>query len=227
VPIAHYEREFGRELFGYPSDVMKQYLQHFRGDAKNFVRALAVAARVWEQYSAAAKRYENEREELAWSSAYLLYAINANFISTRLFLEGFIAPSGNLARQAVESIATGVLLAFPVTGAYRDWKKHHPFEHKALDRLARNAKHCGAKPDSVRALAAQAKFFDNYSHPSRLAVAAMWKPTVANLPDEGWNIGALFVESYLKQYRQEMGNRISLCGLISNSIAGTQATLKL
>jgi hypothetical protein len=216
---------FERELLGSPTEVMQQYLTYFKEDANTFVNGLHETTNIWDQYANMAVKRENQQEELMWSAAYFFNAINSTLVSTRLFLSGYIAPSGNLARQALESLAFAVLLAFQNTGTYREWKKGHASEHKALGRLARNAKHCGVNVDNTRELDRQAKWFDQYSHPSRLALATIWMPSCQEYPEGGWNVGALFVEQHLEQYRKEMVNRVSLAGLLTNTIAGTHAEL--
>jgi hypothetical protein len=193
---------------------MKQYLTHFADGARDFGIGLEAAGQIWETYVAANTQ---QRPEVTWSAAYFLNAINCTLISTRLFLEGYIVASGNQARQSVESLAFGVLLPFPRTGAYRDWDAGKNIEHTALERLGRNAEHCGTKRQNVHALRRQAKWFDRYSHPSRLALASAWVPN----SDEGWSLGSVFIEQNLKEYRKEMVNRISMTRLLANTIAGT------
>lgn len=136
-------------------------------------------------------------------------------------------PAGNQARYAVESLAFGVLLAFPDTGAYREWKKGHDIEYKALDRLARNAPHCGMDKKAVEDLKEQIKCYDKYSHPSREALKSIWLPPCQQHPDGAWNVGAVFVEGDLEEYRQEMENRLRLAQLIAHTIAGAYVTLGL
>lgn len=221
-----YETLIRNELFGSPTDtVMRQYLAHFETDIVSFIRGLTKAGNVWEQYSVVANKREDSQEELVWSAAYFLNAINSALVSTRLFLSGFLVPSGNMARQALESVAFGVLLPFPKTGAYRDWKEGRVIEHKAFERLSRNADHCGVERKSVQALMDQAQWFDHYSHPSRMTLSAILLPPTDEYPHGQWNIGAQFVEQHLDQYRKEMGNRISLADLLTNTIAGTHTAL--
>jgi hypothetical protein len=208
-----------QELLGAPTPVMHQYLQHFSEGARAFLKGLASAIDVWDVYvSAGAKA---ERPAVTWSAAYFFNAINCALISTRLFLEGYVVASGNQARQAVESVAFGALLPFPATGAFRDWSAGREIEHTALERLVRNAENCGTKRKDIEALRQQAKWFDRYSHPSRLALASAWVPD----SDTGFNLGALFVEGNLTQYKKEMVNRVSMTRLLHHTIFGTQREL--
>ncbi len=216
---------FERELLGSPTRVMRRFLAHFETDTRQFIKDIAMAARVWEQFGAVAKRREQQQKELMFSSAYFLNAINAALVSTRLLLSGYIVPAGNQARYAVESLAFGVLLVFPATGAYRDWKKGHEVEYKALDLLARNARHCGVDKKDVEKLKAQIKCYDKYSHPSGVALKSIWIPPCQQYPNGVWNIGAVFVEGDLEEYRREVENRLRLAQLIAHTIAGTHAEL--
>uniref|UniRef100_E6QQ32 Uncharacterized protein n=1 Tax=mine drainage metagenome TaxID=410659 RepID=E6QQ32_9ZZZZ len=142
-----------------------------------------------------------------------------------MFLSGYFVPSGNLARQSIESLAFASLLPFPATGAYKKWKAGHADEYKAVGNLARNAKHTGMIKDNVHNLSEQAKWFDQFSHASRIGLATIFLPPNDEYPEGVWNVGAVFVEDYLEQYRKEMSNRISLTDLLSNAIAGTHAAL--
>lgn len=210
--------EFTRELMCNSTPVMDRYLTHFKADADKFISGLIRAAEIRDSYSTSESLGDTQcAEGLAWSKVYFLYAINCALISTRLFLSGYLVASGNQARQAVESIAFGILLPFPNTGAYRQLKAGHDIEHKALEWLVRNAAHCGTATSKVEKLRKQAKFFDMYSHPSRLALASTW----GNNLDHGFTLGAAYIPGYLPQYRKEMTNRVSLTHLISGSIAGT------
>jgi hypothetical protein len=191
--------EFSSELLGSRSAVMDLYLEHFANDGNNFISGLVNAMRAWNEYSESQSE-ERAAEAFAWSQMYFLNAVNCALISTRLFLSGYLVASGNQSRQAVESIAFGILLPFPKTGAYREFRAGHNIEHKAMEWLVRNAAHCGTTRQNVEAFRKQAQFFDKYSHPSRLGSASTWG---GNL-DNGFTLGAAFVPDYLPQYRKEM-----------------------
>jgi len=215
---------FERELLDAPTEVMRQYLEHFEDDARKFISETATAGRVWEKFGAVAKE-RPQQMELTWATAYFLNAINSILVSTRLLLSGHIVSSGNQARHAAESLAFGVLIAVPATGAYRNWEKGDNFEHKALEWLVRNAEHCGLDKENVKTLKEQIKCYDKYSHPSREALKAIWIPPCQRHPDGAWNVGAVFVEGDLEEYRLEMGNRRCLEKWISNTIASVYETL--
>jgi hypothetical protein len=214
------DTQLTQELLGSPSPVMRQYLEHFASDANTFISGLSTAMTAWNKYYAA-KSPDKNCEAIAWSQVYFLNTVNCALISTRLFLSGYLVASGNQSRQAVESLAFGILLPFPKTGAYRRFAAGHSVEHKSMDWLVRNADHCGTTRKNVEALRKQAKFFDMYSHPSRLGLASAWG---SNL-DNGFALGAVYVPDYLPQYRKEMANRLSLTKLINGSIRGTQREL--
>jgi hypothetical protein len=216
-----YRSEFSNEVFGAPSAVMGQYLEHFENNASNFIKGLAGAMDACTEY-AGLHAEPQCAEGFAWSQVHFLNAINCALISTRLFLSGYLVASGNQSRQAIESLAFGVLLPFPKTGAYREFKLGHDIEHKALQWLARNATHCGTTRANVEAVSKQAKFFDKYSHPSRLALASAWGRNL----DHGLSLGAVYVPGYLPQYKKEMTNRVSLTRLLSGTIKGTQRELQ-
>lgn len=212
---------FARELLDAQTDVMREYLVHLNKEVRVFIATLAQAARCWENYGKQAVERENKHEELVWSTAYFLNAINAALVSTRLFLSGYLVPSGNQVRYSIESLAFAVLLAFPDTGAYSEWQKGHVIEHKAVERLIRNAGNCGLNEQSVKSLDTHAKWYDSYSHPSRLSLASVWYPN-----EKGpWMVGGFFAKEHLEQYRHEMAGRISVAELLINAICGTHARL--
>lgn len=215
------ESVFDSELLGQPTTVMQQYLVHFENDSKAFITRLVEAADSLRQLIDASSQLRLTRPDLIWSMSYFHNAIDATLVSTRLFLSGYLVPSGNMARHALESMAFGILLAFPETGAYREWEMGRNIEYKAIQNLMKHAKHCGVIKNNVEMLKKQAEWFDHFSHPSRPALAAAWNPD----DGEGWNVGAIFIERHLPKYQQEMDNRTSLAGLLANAIAGTHARL--
>jgi len=217
-----YPKILASELLDAPTEVMYRYLAHFEGDAYEFIGKLAQAANVWEQFQAVAAKHEEKKPELTWSTAYFLNAVSAALISTRLFLSGYIVPSGNQARHAIESMAFGVLLCFPRTGTFQQWSKGRNIEYKALELLAKHAEHCGVNKVDAESLRKQAKWFDQYSHPSRLALSGV---VLKPVQQGAWNLGALFVDDHLPQYRQEMANRVSSAELLGHTIAGAHAAL--
>jgi hypothetical protein len=216
-----FEAIFKRELLEAPTEAMQKYLSHFDKDVEEFIGDLAQAARSWVNYHRQAVATEETHEELVWSAAYFLNAINSILTSTRLFLAGYLIPSGNQVRFSIESLAFAVLLAFPATGTYSEWQEGHNLEHKAVERLGRNAVNCGVTKDSIKTLYEQAKWYDIYSHPSRESLASVWYPR-----SEGpWMVGGFFAEEHLEKYRQEMAGRISVAKLLINAICGTHARL--
>lgn len=216
-----FESVFESELLGQPTTVMEQYLLHFEDHSKTFIARLVKAADSLRKFSDTPSQLQSTRPNLTWSMSYFHNAIDATLVSTRLLLSGYLVPSGNMARHALESMAFGILLAFPETGAYREWEKGYDIEYKAIQSLIKNAGYCGVIKENVETLKKQAAWFDHFSHPSRPALAAAWNPD----DGAGWNVGAIFIERHLPKYRQEMDNRISLAGLLTNAIAGTHARL--
>ena len=210
------------EVIGEPTQTMREYLSHFGGEANEFIDGLTHTAEVWERYGSVSPTKADHKEALAFSGAYFLNAINAALISTRLLLSGYLIASGNQARQAVESLAFGVLLPFPNTHAYRDWKAGHSIEHKSLERLAKNAVTCGLNQRAAQELAKQARWFDQCSHPSRLAVATLFDSS----SEHGWQVGSSFVLERLPYYKKEIHNRVSLARVVGRTIVGTATTLK-
>jgi len=138
----------------------------------------------------------------------------------RLLLSGYLIPSGNQSRHSVESMAFGVLLPFPNTHAFHDWDGEKSVEHKALERLSRNAETCGVSKSATQEVAEQAKWFDQFSHPSRIALATL------SDPEHGFSIGSSFVLGRLPFYKKDVDNRVSLARLIGRTMVGTATSLK-
>jgi hypothetical protein len=113
--LVDYRSEFSGELLGTPSAVMGRYLEQFGNNASDFINGLAGAMTACTAY-AALQAAPPSAEGFAWSQVHFLNAINCTLISTRLFLSGYLVASGNQSRQAIESLAFGVLLPFPKTG---------------------------------------------------------------------------------------------------------------
>jgi hypothetical protein len=60
------------------------------------------------------------------------------------------------------------------------WKRGNRLEYKALEYLSRskNAKLCGVNGVAAQELKNQAKWFDDFSHPSKSALTSVWVPGV-------------------------------------------------
>jgi hypothetical protein len=215
--------QIAHEVIGEPTETMRRYLSHFGGEADSFIGQLTAAAETWEKYSSikSTKHTEEHTRALGISGAYFLNSINAALVSMRLLLSGFLIASGNASRHGVESLAFGILLPFPNSHAFRDWDEGKGIEHKAIERLIRNAETCGVRKGAVQELAKQAKWFDQFSHPSRIAIANLSDPDT----EPGFFIGSTFVEKRLPFYKKDADNRISLAKFIDNTIRGTAASL--
>lgn len=212
---------FHDEVYAGSHQVFLSFLKHFDRDAEEFVNRLTLAAKVWLSF----ERAKGEREELAWASAFFLNSINSTATSVRLFLTGYIVPSGNLVRHALESLAMGIMLPVPETGCYEDFRAERAIEHKAIERLRRNADHLDANREAIQNLLEVAGWYDQYSHPSRLSLG-MATISVGSDGLPQFSVGAEYSSDKIEQYKKEMLGRMSLAELIGNAIAGSHATLK-
>jgi hypothetical protein len=216
-PAPDFESVFREVIFGRDEAISKQFLEHFSGYAKEFHTQITIAANVWLAF----QRVAGDRKDLAYTSGYFLNCINCAAISVKLLLNGYLVPSGNLCRNAIESLAIAILISVPETRCFELLMEGKEFAHQSVYLLQKHAALVGVKPEAIGSLITNYKFFHQYSHSSLLSLSSVI------ISPEASNIGAVFVGDRLDGYTTELENRINLAKLITNGIAGLHTFLGL
>jgi hypothetical protein len=124
-----------KELTSDDSEVRRDYLKLFEGDAKAVADAMATAFIKWREFDNGVKGDEKR----AHVSALVYAAITLHVLSTKLFISGQTVAAGNLFRQVIESIALALLCSgkdldvlkrfmedrYSSSDAVRDVLRHH------------------------------------------------------------------------------------------------------
>lgn len=198
------------------AEIRAEYFKHFKPDIEKFIDAMTSAFLEWR----ALDNNIHDDERRAYVSGLVHTSITLHLLSLKLFVSGHTVAAGNLMRQVIESIALALLCAgknlgileqfmegtYRTNNAIRDVKKHSPF--------------LMLKQDGVSALADSQKFYHQYSHPTRLTLAAGISWT-----EKGLYVGASFDEGKLEAYSKEINSRVGLAEVFVNFIHAVNANL--
>lgn len=160
-------------------------------------------------------------DKRAYTSALVHLAINTHIISMKLFLSGHAVAAGNLSRQVVESIALALVCSGKDLGILEQFMERKYSTNNAVRDVLRHAKKLMLNRDGVKTLRDTQKFYDNYSHPSHLAIAT----GMSFSERSGAYIGAAFDKGKLKEYTKEARGRVNLAKIFPNFIDGVIANV--
>lgn len=204
-----FAKTFEKLLFGADDSVQNNFLHHFADDVKQFQSNITKAAYVWLGFH----RKKGSRRDIDAASLYLFNSINCLATSMRLFLRGYIVPSGNLCRNVLESIAVASLISEPKTKCFEKLERGEEFANKSLNWMRKHADLLGYTTEGVAVLIKFYEFFHHYSHPSMASLGSI-------VMDEDGPLvfGGIFAGDRLEEYKKEMEIRIDLANLIANTV---------
>ncbi len=132
----------------------------------------------------------------------------------KLLVSGHIVASGNLFRQVIETISLTLLCSNKSTGVLLKFLDDKYSSTKAVGQVARDWKKLSLNKDAANALKEGRKFYDLYSHPTKLTIAAF-----LNFSNVIHYVGASFDEEKTQEYEKEFSGRCSLGSQFENFIA--------
>ncbi len=201
-----------KEVLQENTDIRDRFMKHFQDDVTTSIENIAKAYHKWEEFDSEV----GEHEQKATVSALLFYVINAQINSLRLLLTGYLVASGNLMRHAIEALPVAILCS---NGNHTYFQKfiHNKFSvNKALDRLSKNSTKFGVHRTAVEKFKRGRKFYDQYSHPTRLSVVS-----VISLTKKGeLYVGPSFDEGKLDAYKKEFKTRSNFTENLVSAIDG-------
>ncbi len=198
-------------------DVRAEYLKHFGDDTKKFSEVMAQAFMKWRSLDAEIQG----NDKRAYISALVLLAINFHILSMKLFLSGHAVAAGNLSRQVVESIALALVCSGKDLGILEQFMEGKYSTKNAVRDVSRHAEKLMLNSDGVKVLRDTQKFYDNYSHPSQLAIAT----GMSFSKKSRVYIGAAFDKGKVKEYIKETRSRVALAKIFPNFIDGVIANV--
>ena len=198
-------------------DVQAEYLKLFEAEAQEFSDSMAQAFMKWRSLDAGLMG----NDKRAYISALVLLAINFHILSMKLFLSGHAVAAGNLSRQVVESIALALVCSGKNLGILEQFMEGKYSTKNAVRDVLRHAEKLMLNSDGVKALRDTQKFYDNYSHPTQLAIAT----GMSFSEKSGVYIGAAFDKGKVKAYTKEARSRVALAKIFPNFIDGVIANV--
>ena len=218
-----------KEIFNPNEPIVNEFSKHFSAELLEFAENFSIAYKKYLEFDRLLKSTKNEQKGLVLGLTYLF--LDNLFTSIKLFILGYQIPAGNLMRQVTEGIALASLcsLVDPITvntdkkkrkikeiHFYNNFLKDTPNarSHLAVKHLELNAKKYGISDDAITALKNQKKIFNNYSHPSILAISTI----VSDEHPGKIFMGGGFDKEKIDQYKIELTNRIRVCAILPNVI---------
>lgn len=186
-------------------DTRRQFVQHFSSEIDDFIVNLT---RVYHRMQQMVARVPHDSRS-AWADEFLFTAFNTLLTSFHLLISGLNAPSGNLMRHYGEAVAMALLLSHRQIATFTliDKEPEQFPVHKALDvvKRKRNTTLLGIDGPGWKKFDKLMSFYNQYSHPSALAVSSGH-----SFSSPGFRqIGGDFDKKKLDGYRKEINLRIS------------------
>lgn len=211
-----YESAFGKirtEVKGDVSAVNEEFLEYFDKEAELFIAKMTHAFLKWTDLDVLAA--ENEKKQ--YVSSLVFSAITQQIVSLRLFLSGYIVAAGNLQRQVLETIALALLSSSKELDILDKFIKDNYSTNNAVRDALKHHSKLGVNENSLKILREARDFYHNYSHPTRLTIAAHLR-----FSDEGhaWYVGASFDKGKIDKYRKEVDGRVGIAGIFENFVQG-------
>lgn len=159
-----------RELNIFEQDVLADFKDNYGSQIDQFVQNMAASYSEWSRLDNDVK----DKEEVAYFSSVLFWAFSSLLHSFKLFCHGYQIPAGNLMRQCVEAIAFSVYATDKSNSAMKNLRDGKISTNKAVAKLNKThvIKKLGLNKEAVKTMVEAQKFYDQFSHPSRMTIAS-------------------------------------------------------
>lgn len=201
------------EIFDHDKEIEDEFLKHFKDDVSRFVD---VITKVWEKWDGFEKTIE-KHEQKAYVAAFFLHTINSLIISVRLLILGYAVASGNMARQALESVCMAILCSRGDLQYFKNIRNGRYHAHRATNDILERPKKFKVNEEGVKAIRDSIRFYHKYSHPSLLGLTSHVSFEQQNVV----YIGASFDKNKIEGYRKEIAQRTNFASVLINIIEGT------
>ena len=210
-------RIVSEELLGDTDQAREQYLSHFRPELEEFVAAMASIYLHWKEFD----KTVGGSEERAHISALLYGTMNSHVVSMKLLISGYLIPSGNTQRQALESAAMALLCSKPELGFLKRYMEEKYSTNKAVRDVVKHHEALHLNKSALKTLVKKRSFYDKFSHPTFMTLAS-----VLGLSKPGpLFFGSSFDEGKLSAYAKEIRSKLSFARIINNIIDGAWQNL--
>jgi len=208
------KENISKELFENDTEVLNNFRSHFKAEIDEFINETVSAYGEWENWDSKI----NGDEQKAYVSAFIFNAINILTISTKLFIQGYIVPSGNLVRTAMESCAMAILCSNKSLSYFEKIKNNTFKANQSVNIVESNADSLGIARDNFREFKTHWSFYHNYSHASLLTISAQ----VSFSESSRLYFGSIFDKEKIGEYKKELRGRIHIIRNFENIIKGIE-----
>ena len=157
----------------------------------------------------------------AYISGLVHAAITLHIVSLKLFLSGHMAPSGNVFRQVIESIALALLCSCRELNVLSAFMRGRYSSKNAVRDVVRNWKTLGLIDGASTQLEESQRFDGQYSHVTRLTLA-----NLISFSEPHAYVGVAFYPEKVDAYRKEFRGRVGLAEVMANAIAAVKVNLR-
>lgn len=221
--------EIVKEFYHDNSEVINEFTVHFSKEILEFAELFSEAYKKYLELNRLIKDTENKQKAYVVGITYFL--LDNLLTSVKLFIMGYVIPSGNLMRQVIESVALATLCSLKdkiqISIKKKKTKNIHFYtsfiNHKpeaksflALKHLEMNYDNLGINKDAINALKKSRTFYHHYSHPGEFSLAS----TISFEKPGNLFIGGSFDSGKIDEYKKELAQRINFCKILPNIIAG-------
>lgn len=207
-----------KELFENDMAVINNFKSHFKNEIEKFITEAVNACREWKKWDSKI----NKDDQKAYISSFIFNAINTLIISTRLFLQGYMVPSGNLVRTAMESCAMAILCSNKRLPFFEQIRSNSFKASQSVSTVASHADSLGISKDNFTGFIKHWKFYHNYSHATLLTITAQ----VSFSEGSRLYLGSIFDKEKIGDYKKELIERIHFVENLENIIRGIEDNLK-
>ncbi|MEW6615711.1 MAG: hypothetical protein AB1401_09630 [Thermodesulfobacteriota bacterium] len=187
-----------------------QFMDSFKGEVSAFIDGLTDAFYKWEEYDS---KIDTDIRK-AYVSAFLYNAIDSLTLSMKLFLSGYIIPSGNLLRYTLESLCLAILCSDKSLPYYEKIEQNKFSANAALNCVLKNAEKLNIIKESIETLKGIYEYNHNYSHATLLSLYHIFSKRGEQYFGPSFDKGKMVI------YKKETETRVNLAKVFSNIIEG-------
>ena len=206
------------ELLENDEEVLIKFKTLLSNDINDFIGETVKAYNEWEKWDSKI----GDNEQRAYISAYIFTAINTLVISTRLFIQGYSVPSGNLVRNAMESCAMAILCSNNQLPFFEKIRKNEFKVHRSISVIEKHAPALAVTKESFTLFKKHWSFYHEYSHATLFSISTQ----ISFSQDSQLIIGAIFDNDKKEAYKKEIRIRIHIAKLLENIINGISDNIR-
>jgi hypothetical protein len=197
-------------------DVRNSFLERYSSQIDEFINNMSQAFIAWRSLDSKTKN--NQKKEHI--SALVFSSINLHIVSMKLFLSGYIVASGNIERQAIETISLAILFSNKHVDIFNRYIQNKYSTNKAVRDLKRHSKGMTVSKDGLDKIERAHKYFHDYSHPSYMTIGSN-----ISFQGQGMYLGASFDEGKVDFYDKDVSGRLSLSAIFTNYITAVESAV--